>query len=76
MAPAQNLSERLNQANGVIHPKEMDPAIEKPAPDRRSERRPSGEEFRRRSRSQMSHVVFPVVIRPRRAAKASPVVAV
>ena len=31
-APAQNLSERLNQSNGVIHPKEVDPAIEKPAP--------------------------------------------
>ena len=31
-APAQNLSEKLNQSNGVIHPKEVDPAIEKPAP--------------------------------------------
>ena len=30
--PAQNLSEKLNQSNGVIHPKKMDPAIEKPAP--------------------------------------------
>jgi hypothetical protein len=29
---AQNLSEKLNQSNGVIQPKEMDPAIEKPAP--------------------------------------------
>ena len=31
-APAQNLSKKLNQQNGVIHPKEVDPAIEKPAP--------------------------------------------
>jgi hypothetical protein len=31
-APAQNLSDKLNQSNGVIHPKEVDPAIEKPAP--------------------------------------------
>jgi hypothetical protein len=30
--PAQNLSKKLNQSNGVIHPKEVDPAIEKPAP--------------------------------------------
>lgn len=30
--PAQNLSEKLNQSNGVIQPKEVDPAIEKPAP--------------------------------------------
>ena len=31
-APAQNLSEKLNRSNGVIHPKEIDSAIEKPAP--------------------------------------------
>jgi hypothetical protein len=31
-APAENLSKKLNQSNGVIHPKEVDPAIEKPAP--------------------------------------------
>jgi hypothetical protein len=31
--PAQSLSEKLNQSNGVIHPKEVDPAIEKPAPN-------------------------------------------
>jgi hypothetical protein len=31
-APVQNLSKKLNQSNGVIHPKEVDPAIEKPAP--------------------------------------------
>jgi hypothetical protein len=31
-APGQNLSQKLNQSNGVIHPKEVDPAIEKPAP--------------------------------------------
>jgi hypothetical protein len=30
-APAQNLSKKLNQSNGVIHLKEVDPAIEKPA---------------------------------------------
>jgi hypothetical protein len=30
--PAQNLSDKLNQSNGVIRPKEVDPAIEKPAP--------------------------------------------
>ena len=34
-APTQNLSERLNQSSGVIHPKEVDPAIEKPAPQAR-----------------------------------------
>lgn len=34
-APAQTLSERLNQSNGVIHPKEVDPAIEKPVPQAR-----------------------------------------
>ena len=33
--PAQNLSKELNQSNGVIHPKELDPAIEKPTPDAR-----------------------------------------
>ena len=27
-----NLSEKLNQSNGVIHPKEVDPGIAKPAP--------------------------------------------
>jgi hypothetical protein len=31
-APAQDLSKKLNQSNGVIHPKEVDPAIEKAAP--------------------------------------------
>jgi hypothetical protein len=31
-APAQNLSKKLNQSNGVIHPKEVDSAIEKPVP--------------------------------------------
>jgi hypothetical protein len=28
----KNLSEKLNQSNGVIHSKEVDPAFEKPAP--------------------------------------------
>jgi hypothetical protein len=31
-APEQNLSKELNQSNGLIHPKEVDPAIQKPAP--------------------------------------------
>jgi hypothetical protein len=31
-APARNLSEKLNQSNGAIHPKEVDPDIEKPVP--------------------------------------------
>jgi hypothetical protein len=31
-APAQDLSKQLNQSNGVIHPKEVDPAIEKGVP--------------------------------------------
>ncbi len=31
-APAQSLTEKLNQSNGVIHPKEVDRAIEKPVP--------------------------------------------
>jgi hypothetical protein len=31
-APAQNLSKELSQSNGVIHPKEVDPAIEKAVP--------------------------------------------
>ena len=30
--PVQNFSEKLSQSNGVIQPKEVDPAIEKPAP--------------------------------------------
>ena len=34
-APAQDLSKELNQSNGVIHPKEVDRAIEKPAPNAR-----------------------------------------
>ena len=33
--PGENLSEKLNQSNGVIRPKEVDPAIEKPAPNAR-----------------------------------------
>ena len=31
-APAQSLSKELNQSNGIIHPKEVDPGIQKPAP--------------------------------------------
>ena len=33
-APGENLSEKLNRSNGVIHPKEVDPTIEKPRPRR------------------------------------------
>ena len=32
-APAEDLSKKLNQSNGVIHPKEVDPGIEKGAPN-------------------------------------------
>ena len=32
-APGQNLSEKLNRSNCVIHPKEVDTGIEKGAPD-------------------------------------------
>ena len=32
-APAQDLSKKLDQSNGVIHPKEVDPAIDKAAPN-------------------------------------------
>ena len=32
LAPGENLSKKLNQSNGVIHPKEVDPGIQKPAP--------------------------------------------
>ena len=31
-APGESLSEKLNRSNGVIHPKEVDPTIEKPVP--------------------------------------------
>ena len=31
-APAQDLSKELNQSNGIIHPKEVDPGIQKPVP--------------------------------------------
>jgi hypothetical protein len=31
-APPQNLSKELSQSNGIIHPKEVDPGIQKPAP--------------------------------------------
>jgi hypothetical protein len=31
-APGQSLSKELNQSNGIIHPKEVDPGIQKPAP--------------------------------------------
>jgi hypothetical protein len=34
-APAETLSKKLSQSNGVIHPKEVDPAIEKPTPNAR-----------------------------------------
>jgi hypothetical protein len=50
-APAQNLSEKLDQSNGVIHPKEVDPAIEKPAQGGRFERGAAARDFRRRCRA-------------------------
>jgi hypothetical protein len=31
-APAENLTKELSQSNGIIHPKEVDPGIQKPAP--------------------------------------------
>jgi hypothetical protein len=31
-APAGNLSKELSQSNGIIHPKEVDPGIQKPTP--------------------------------------------
>ena len=30
--PTQNLSKQLNQSNGVIHPRDVDPAMNKGAP--------------------------------------------
>ena len=30
IAPGDNLSKKLNESNGVIHPKEVDPGIQKP----------------------------------------------
>ena len=51
-APGQNLSKKLDQSNGVIHPKEVDPAIEKPTPKTGDfERGAAPRDFRRRSRS-------------------------
>ena len=32
-APADDLSKKLNQSNGIIRPKEVDPAIDKAAPN-------------------------------------------
>ena len=32
LAPGESLSKKLNQSNGVIHPKEVDPGIQKPPP--------------------------------------------
>src|SRR5271166_3514451 len=52
-APAQNLSEKLNQSDGVIHPKEVDPAIEKPTPQgARPERGAAARDIGRRSRTE------------------------
>ena len=52
-APGQNLSEKLSRSNGVIHPKEVDPAIEKPAPDVRYSNvaPPPARDFGRHSRA-------------------------
>ena len=35
--PGENLSEKLNRSNGVIHPREVDPAIEKAEPKTRDQ---------------------------------------
>jgi hypothetical protein len=32
LRPGETLSKKLNETNGVIHPKEVDPGIQKPAP--------------------------------------------
>ena len=32
IVPGENLSKKLKQTNGVIHPNEVDPGIQKPAP--------------------------------------------
>jgi len=32
LAPGETLSKKLSETNGVIHPKEVDPGIQKPAP--------------------------------------------
>ena len=51
-APGQNLSKKLDQSNGVIHPKEVDPAIEKPEPKTGDfERGGAARDFRRRFRA-------------------------
>jgi hypothetical protein len=34
-AQTQSLGKELNQSNGIIHPKEVDPGIQKPAPKTR-----------------------------------------
>lgn len=31
-APGENLSKKLRETNGIIHPKEVDPGIQKPTP--------------------------------------------
>ena len=31
-APGENLSKKLRETNGIIHPEEVDPGIQKPAP--------------------------------------------
>ena len=51
-AQGQNLSKKLDQSNGVIHPKEMGPGHrEAAAQNGRFERGAAARDFRRRSRS-------------------------
>ena len=51
-APAPSLSKELSRSNGVIHPKEVDPGIEKAAPKTRgSQCRAAAGEFGRRARA-------------------------
>lgn len=51
-APAQNLSKKLNQSNGVIHPKEVEPGHrEAGAQNGRFKRGAAARDFRRRSRA-------------------------
>ena len=58
-APGEDLSEKLNRSNGVIHPKEVDPTIEKPAPKTGDpERGAAARDFRRRSRARQNEGRF------------------
>ncbi len=50
--PAKSLSKKLSHSNGVIHPKEVDPGIQQPAPKTHdSNVVPPPRDFARRSRA-------------------------